>query len=83
MSLKTFNVDETIYKKFSSVCKENGLSMSKQVDWFMRSMVSEPKVKKEYLEKLERLRKGPFVRVNQPLNLKKLQRNFSKKTQIN
>ena len=64
MSLKTFNVDEAVYKKFSRICKENGLSMSKQVDWFMRSMVSEPKVKKEYLKKLERLRKGPFVRVD-------------------
>ena len=63
MALKTFNVDETVYKKFSRTCKENGLSMSKQVDWFMRSMVCEPKVRKEYLEKLEKLRKGPFVRV--------------------
>jgi len=64
MALKTFNVDDSIYKKFSSICKENGLSMSRQVEWFMRSMVEEPKVKKKYLEKLEKLRKGPFIRVN-------------------
>lgn len=64
MVLKTFNVDEAVYKKFSNACKENGLSMSKQIDFFMRSMVSEPKIKKEYLKKLENLRKGPFVKID-------------------
>ena len=64
MALKTFNVDDAVYKKFYAACKENGMSMSKQVEFFMRSMVGEEKVKASYLKKLEKLRKGPFVRVN-------------------
>jgi len=64
MAIKTFNVDENIYSKFSSFCKEHGISMSRQVQLFMESQVEEePEAKKEYLEKLERLRKGKFIRV--------------------
>lgn len=36
MALKTFNVDEEVYKRFSTYCKANGISMSKQVERFMR-----------------------------------------------
>lgn len=65
MVLKTFNVDEDVYAKFSSFCKDNGLSMSKQVTIFMKSqMEDEPNVRAEYVEKLNRLRKGQFVKVN-------------------
>ncbi|PIN68646.1 hypothetical protein COV93_08690 [Candidatus Woesearchaeota archaeon CG11_big_fil_rev_8_21_14_0_20_43_8] len=64
MVLKTFNVHEEVYKKFSGFCKAHGLSMSKQVDMFMQTMVEEdPEVREDYLEKLERLRKGRFIRV--------------------
>lgn len=64
MAIKTFNVSEEIYSKFSAYCKEFGLSMSKQIDLFMRSQVEEkPKVRKEYLEKLEKIRKGKFLKV--------------------
>ena len=64
MVLKTFNIDEGVYKKFSEFCKENGISMSKQVNFFIESqMAEEPKVRKEYLEKLDRIRKGKFVKV--------------------
>ena len=65
MVLKTFNIDGITYKKFSEYCKENGLSMSKQVDIFIKAQLEEePKVRKEYLEKLERIRKGKFIRVD-------------------
>ena len=65
MVLKTFSVQETTYKKFSNFCKGHGVSMSKQVEMFMESMVEEePKAKEEYLKKLETIRKGKFVRVN-------------------
>ena len=64
MALKTFNVQEEVYKKFSNFCKGHGVSMSKQVEMFMESMVEEePEAKREYLEKLERIRNGKFVRV--------------------
>ncbi len=64
MVLKTFNVQEAVYKKFYGFCKEYGLSMSRQIELFMESMIEEdPKVKKEYLEKLDRIRKGNFVKV--------------------
>ena len=64
MALKTFNINEEVYHKFSTFCKENGISMSKQVEIFMESqMEDEPKAKKEYLERLERLRKNKFISV--------------------
>ncbi len=65
MVLKTFNVQEAVYTRFSSFCKQHGVSMSKQVELFMESMVNDdPKAKEEYLEKLDRIRKGKFVSVN-------------------
>lgn len=64
MALKTFNVQEEVYNKFSSFCKEHGISMSKQVEIFMESMVEEdPEAKQEYLQKLDWIRKGKFIRV--------------------
>jgi hypothetical protein len=64
MVLKTFNVQEEVYSKFSSFCKENGINMSKQVELFMESMVEqEPEAKKEYLEKLDRIRNGKFIKI--------------------
>ena len=65
MVLKTFNVQEEVYSKFSSFCKEHGVSMSKQVEMFMESIIEEePEARKEYLEKLNRIRKGRFIRVS-------------------
>ncbi len=65
MALKTFNIDAVVYKKFLAACREQGISMSKQVEFFMRSMVErEPEVKEEYIERIERLRKGKFYRVD-------------------
>ena len=65
MVLKTFNVQEETYNKFSRFCKDYGISMSKQVEIFMRSQIEEePKAKKKYLKKLEKIRKGKFIRVN-------------------
>lgn len=61
MVLKTFNVQEAVYRKFSDFCKGHGVSMSKQVEMFMESIIEEePEAKKEYLKKLERIRNGRF-----------------------
>ena len=63
MALKTFNVQQEVYSKFSDFCKGHGVSMSKQVEMFMESMVEEePKARQEYLKKIERIRKGKFIR---------------------
>ena len=64
MVLKTFNVQEEVYGEFSRFCKEHGISMSKQVELFMESQIEdEPEAKQEYLKKLERIRKGKFIKV--------------------
>jgi len=64
MAIKTFNIEESVYKRFSDLCKGHGVSMSKQVELFMQSMVEEePEARQEYLQKLERIRRGRFVRV--------------------
>lgn len=39
MGLKTFNLDEETYKKYSSHCKEHGISMSKRVEGFIRQEI--------------------------------------------
>jgi negative regulator of replication initiation len=36
MVIKTFNIDEEVYKQFSTHCKKNGVSMSKRVENFLR-----------------------------------------------
>ena len=64
MVLKTFNLDNETYDKFSEFCKENGLSMSKQIDIFIKAQIEEsPKVREEYLKRLELIRKGRFIKV--------------------
>jgi antitoxin component of RelBE/YafQ-DinJ toxin-antitoxin module len=64
MALKTFNIQEEVYRRFSKFCKEHGLSMSKQIELFMKSFLEEePEARKEYLERLERIRKGKFIKV--------------------
>ena len=72
MALKTFNIDEESYKKFSEFCRENGLSMSKQIEFFIKSQLEEkPKVRAEYLAKLDTIRKGRFINVGGFENFKK------------
>lgn len=39
MGLKTFNVDETVYKRYSGHCKKEGISMSKRIEGFMRQEI--------------------------------------------
>jgi hypothetical protein len=64
MVIKTFNVSNDSYVQFSKSCKEAGLSMSKQVDMFIKSQISaDPVVRKSYVAKLEAIRKGAFVPV--------------------
>jgi antitoxin component of RelBE/YafQ-DinJ toxin-antitoxin module len=64
MVLKTFNLDDEVYRRFSEFCRENGISMSKQVNIFIQAQIeTEPKVREEYLQKLEAIRKGKFIKV--------------------
>ena len=72
MTIKTFNVDEETYKRFSEFCKANGISMSRQVEIFMRAQLEEnQKVREEYLQKLEIIRKGKFINIGTFENFKK------------
>lgn len=65
MTIKSFNVEDETYKKFSEYCKNSGVSMSKQVEFFMRSVVEEdPIARKEYLDKLDNIRKSKFLKVS-------------------
>ena len=64
MVLKTFNLDDETYKKFSEYCKQRGLSMSKQVDIFIKlQLTDKEEVREEYLKKLDEIRKGKFIKV--------------------
>ena len=64
MVLKTFNLEEETYKKFSEFCRQNGISMSKQIDIFIKAQLEEnPKIRAEYLCRLESIRKGKFIKI--------------------
>ena len=39
MALKTFNINEGVYKHYSKSCKQKGISMSKQIENFIRSEI--------------------------------------------
>ncbi len=72
MVLKTFNLEENVYRKFSEFCRANGISMSKQINIFINAQVAEePKVREEYLRKLDLIRKGRFVKVGNIEDFKK------------
>ncbi len=72
MVLKTFNLDEGTYQKFADFCKQNGISMSKQIDIFIKAQLEEkPRVRAEYLQRLENIRKGKFIKVGGIENFKK------------
>jgi len=76
MVLKTFNLDEVVYRNFAQFCKENGISMSKQINIFLKAQIeSEPKVRKEYLKKLELIRKGRFINIGTHENFEKRYQN--------
>jgi len=64
MTIKIFDVQEEVCNKFSNFCTEQKISMGKQIEVFMESMIeTKPKAKRKYLEKLEEIRKGKFIRV--------------------
>ena len=72
MVIRTFNLEEDVYRKFADFCKENGLSMSKQINIFIKAQIEvEPKVREEYLQKLDNIRKGRFIKVGNIENFKK------------
>ncbi|MBI2631452.1 hypothetical protein HYW75_00425 [Candidatus Pacearchaeota archaeon] len=72
MVLKTFNVEESIYEKYSEFCKENGISMSNQINTFIKAQVeTEPKIREEYLKKLDAIRKGKFIKIGAHEDFKK------------
>lgn len=72
MTLKTFNVNEEVYNKFSEFCKKHGISMSKQVEIFMESQIWEKeKVKLKYLAKLRKIQQGRYHRANTVSELRK------------
>ena len=39
MALKTFNIDDAVYKNYSKHCKKKGISMSRQIEIFLRNEV--------------------------------------------
>ncbi len=45
MVIKTFNIDEEVYKQFSAHCKKNGVSMSRKVENFIRDEIVKLKIK--------------------------------------
>ncbi len=64
MVVKSFNVSEDIYRQFSAFCRQRGLSMSKQVQFFMESVLDrEPKANKKFLKRLDRIEAGKFIAV--------------------
>jgi predicted urease superfamily metal-dependent hydrolase len=55
MAIRTFNIDDEVYKQFSEYCKKQGISMSKRVENFIKEEVLKIKdkggLKKNIVEK--------------------------------
>ncbi len=76
MVLKTFNVEEDTYNRFSEICRKHGISMSKQIELFMESQIGDIKeVKPEYLKKLKKIIKGKHHKFNTVSELRKVIEN--------
>jgi len=61
MGVKSFSISDDIYEKYSSECKRLGLNMSKQIENFMKFQIKEEfKIREEYIEKINRIRKEKF-----------------------
>ncbi len=76
MVLKTFNLNEEIYKKFSEHCKKHGISMSKRIENFIRAELDRLKIGINLIEKAERVEKGEVgKKVNE---LKSAEHSFKK-----
>jgi len=73
--LKTFNVEEKIYSKFSNFCKDHGISMSKQVQLFMESQIEDKEVKSSYKKKLEKIRQEKYHKFNTVADLRNMIEN--------
>jgi flagella basal body P-ring formation protein FlgA len=58
MALKTFNLDEEIYRQFSQHCKEQGISMSKKIENFIKQEIA--KIKPLKKTKLTTLKNHPL-----------------------
>ena len=72
MVIKTFNLEEDVYNKFADFCKEHGLSMSKQINFFIKAQIElNPKVREKYLQKLDAIRKGRFIKIGSIEDFKK------------
>ncbi len=60
--VKSFNVSEDIYRRFALFCRERGISMSRQVQFFMESVLDkEPQASKKFLKRLDKVRSGKFI----------------------
>jgi hypothetical protein len=55
MALKTFNIDKEVYEEFSKHCKENGISMSKKVENFIKDELGKLGRKAGFIEKMKTL----------------------------
>ena len=53
MVLKTFNLNEEIYKEFSKHCRENGISMSKKVENFIKQELEKIKTPQQENSKIQ------------------------------
>jgi hypothetical protein len=47
MALKTFNINEEVYKEFSKRCKDKGISMSKKIENFIKGELEGKEVRKK------------------------------------
>ena len=43
MALKTFNLDDDVYREFSLHCKKNGISMSRKIENFIKEELEQIK----------------------------------------
>lgn len=66
MAIKTFNIDEILYKEFSKHCKKHGISMSRKVENFIRQETEKLKMGKDGVDFHLELEKDTRIRPQLP-----------------
>lgn len=61
MTLKTFNIDDKTYKEYSKFCKEQGISMSKQIERFIENEIEKIRGAGKKLYKKETKKDNPVL----------------------
>ncbi|KYC53699.1 MAG: hypothetical protein AMQ74_00318 [Candidatus Methanofastidiosum methylothiophilum] len=65
MDSVSLNINNKLFHKFEIFCEEHGTTADDEIESFIRSILDDDvEITEEYQRKLDTIRKGKFIRVN-------------------